>query len=54
MSRWLGGFAYRTSIGLGVFLLSAGLSLGLALLTVGFQSVKAARAHPAETMRQET
>ncbi len=30
MSRWLGGFAYRTSIGLGVFLLSAGLSLGLA------------------------
>ena len=54
MGRWLGGFAYRTEISLGVFLLSAGLSLGLALLTVGFQSVRAARAHPAETMRQET
>jgi putative ABC transport system permease protein len=54
MDRWLGGFAYRTTMSVGIFLLSAALSLGLALLTVGFQSVRAARAHPAETMRQET
>ena len=54
MDRWLNGFAYRTEIGLGVFFLSAGLSLGLALLTVGFQSVRAARVSPAVTMRQET
>jgi putative ABC transport system permease protein len=54
MNRWLGGFAYRTEIGLGVFLLSAGLSLGLAILTVSFQSIRAARVDPAVTMRHET
>jgi putative ABC transport system permease protein len=54
MSRWLGGFAYRTEIGIGVFLLSAGLSLGLALLTVAFQSIHAARGNPVVALRQET
>jgi putative ABC transport system permease protein len=54
MNRWLGGFAYRTEIGIGVFLLSAGLSLGLALLTVAFQSIRAARGNPVVALRQET
>ena len=54
MNRWLGGFAYRVELGMGVFLLSAGLSLGLAILTVSFQSFRAARIDPAVTMRQET
>ena len=54
MSRWLGGFAYRTEIGIGVFLLSAGLSLGLALLTVAYQSLRAARSNPVVALRQET
>jgi len=54
MNRWLGGFAYRAEIGIGIFLLSAGLSLGLALLTVAFQSIRAARGNPVVALRQET
>jgi ABC-type antimicrobial peptide transport system permease subunit len=54
MGRWLGGFAYRTEIGIGIFLLSAGLSLGLALLTVAYQSIRAARGNPVVALRQET
>ena len=53
MSRWLNGFAYRLSLEAWIFLLAAGLSLGLALLTVGLQSVRAARANPAVTLRQD-
>ena len=54
MKRWLGGFAYRTDIGWWIFLVSAGLSLGLAILTVSYQSLRAARSNPAQTMRQDT
>jgi putative ABC transport system permease protein len=54
MGRWLGGFAYRAEIGIWIFLLSAGLSLGLALLTVAFQSIRAARSNPVVALRQET
>lgn len=53
MSRWLNGFAYRSNLEGWIFLITAGLSLGLALLTVSFQSFRAARANPAKTLRQE-
>jgi putative ABC transport system permease protein len=53
MRRWLGSFAYRTGIGPEIFILSLGLSLGLALLTVSFQSVRAARGNPVTALRQE-
>ena len=53
MNRWLENFAYRTGIGAGVFLGAAGLALGIALVTVSFQSVKAAAANPADSLRYE-
>lgn len=53
MKKWLANFAYRTEIGIGIFLASAGLALGIALLTVSFQSVKAAAANPADSLRYE-
>jgi putative ABC transport system permease protein len=53
MNRWLQNFAYRTEIGAGIFLVSAGLTLGIALLTVSFQSVKAAAANPVDSLRYE-
>ena len=54
MNRWLKGFAYRTEFSIGILLVGAGLSLGLALVTVSFQSIRAARLNPAVTMRHET
>ncbi len=53
MSQWLREFAYRVGIGPVVFALSAGLTLLVAFLTVGFQAVKAALANPVESLRYE-
>src|SRR5690606_37705796 len=53
MHRWLEGFAYRTTVGWGVFVLAGGLTLLVALLTVSWQSLKAARTNPAEILKSE-
>lgn len=53
MKSWLDNFAYRTSLSIWVFLAAAMLSLTVALLTVSFQSVKAALANPATSLRYE-
>jgi putative ABC transport system permease protein len=53
MTQWLEGFAYRTEIGVGIFALSGGIALVIALLTVGGQSVRAAIANPVKSLRSE-
>ncbi len=53
MRQWLTDFAYKTDIGWGVFALAGLLAIGIALLTVSFQSVKAAVANPVESLRSE-
>ena len=53
MHRWLQGFAYRTDIGLGLFLLSGLLALLIAVLTVSIQAARAARANPVDSLRYE-
>lgn len=53
MSQWLQNFAYRTSISLWIFILSALSTLILALITVFFQAIKAATANPVDSLRYE-
>ena len=53
MHRWLEGFAYRIEISWWMFLIAGLTALGVALLTVGFQSIKAARTNPVEALRYE-
>ncbi len=53
MSRWLQNFAYRISLGWGIFVLAGALSLIIAFLTVSFQAVKSATADPVKTLRYE-
>jgi len=53
MRRWLDGFAYRVPVGADVFVLTIMLALFLALITVSFQSVRAALADPVKTLRHE-
>jgi putative ABC transport system permease protein len=53
MNRWLQGFAYRTSIGIGLFVLASLSALLIAILTVSFQAVRAARTNPVESLRYE-
>ena len=53
MNKWLQNFAYRVNIGIWVFILSASLALIIALITVSYQSIKAAVANPVESLRYE-
>ena len=53
MKEWLTGFAYRAEMGLGIFLISGGLALVLAWITVGYKSVRAALTNPVDCLRYE-
>jgi len=53
MSKWLQNFAYRTNITWTAFIMSAGIALLIALLTVSYQSIKAALANPVQSLRYE-
>ncbi len=53
MNKWLDNFAYRINIGWIAFLLTAVLTSMIALLTVSYQSIKAAVANPADSLRYE-
>ncbi len=53
MNRWLAGFAYKIALDWWLFAAAGGLALGVALLTVSFQSVKAALMNPVKSLRSE-
>ena len=53
MNRWMQNFAYRTNLGIWPFALAAVLALGIALLTVSAQSIRAALADPIKSLRYE-
>jgi putative ABC transport system permease protein len=53
MKEWLEDFSYRVSMSIWVFVGAGSLTLLIALLTVGYQAVKAAIANPADSIRYE-
>ena len=53
MNAWLADFAYKIEISWWIFALAGGLTVGIALLTVSFQSVKAALMNPVKSLRSE-
>ena len=53
MRKWLQNFAYRTDISWWIFLLGAIVMIIIALITLGFQTIKAAMANPVKSLRSE-
>ena len=53
MNKWLQDFAYRTNISWTVFVITALLAGSIALLTISFQSIRAALANPVKSLRTE-
>ena len=53
MKVWLENFAYRTNLSWWIFALAGALALGIALLTVSWQSWKAATRNPVDALRYE-
>ena len=53
MKAWLQNFAFQTGINPLIFVVATLAGLGIAYLTVALQSMKAARAHPVNSLRYE-
>jgi putative ABC transport system permease protein len=53
MNQWLQDFAYKITTEWWVFALAGVLAIGIALLTVSFQSIKAALMNPVKSLRSE-
>ncbi|MBC9909039.1 ABC transporter permease [Chitinophaga varians] len=53
MHRWLQDFAYRIGIGWEVFAMAGFMAVGIALLTISFQAIRAALANPVNSLRAQ-
>ena len=53
MHKWLQGFAYRIDLSIWLFALAGVIAFGIALLTVSWQSWRAATRNPVEALRYE-
>jgi len=51
--KWLQTFAYRIDINWWMFFAAGAAAVFIAIITVSFQSVKAALANPADSLRSE-
>ncbi|GAB4019731.1 ABC transporter permease [Spirosoma migulaei] len=53
MSRWLQDYVYKIDLSWWIFALAGLLAIGIALLTISFQSIKAALMNPVKSLRSE-
>ena len=53
MGRWLENFAYRMDMSWSIFLMAGLAALVVALVTVSYQSIRAAMTDPVEALRYE-
>jgi len=52
-NKWLEAFAYRIDVSFVVFVIAAVLALGVAVVTVSFQTIRAANMNPVDSIRVE-
>jgi putative ABC transport system permease protein len=53
MNKWLQAYAYRVDISWWMFALAGLIAIGIAMITVSFQAIKAAIANPVKSLRTE-
>jgi len=53
MNKWLQEFANRVQLSVWVFFLAGIVALFVAIVTIGFQAIKAALANPVKSLRTE-
>jgi ABC-type antimicrobial peptide transport system permease subunit len=53
MHQWLQDFAYRTSMPWWIYVTAGAAAIGIALLTISFQAIRAATANPTRSLRSE-
>ncbi len=53
MNKWLQGFEYKLELNIWIFVLSIAITFGIALITIGYESVRAALLNPVKSLRSE-
>jgi len=53
LQGWLQNYAYRTTPGIGIFILASILALALAFLSIGWNVLKVSLANPVDSLRYE-
>jgi putative ABC transport system permease protein len=53
MNKWLDGFAYKITFDWMLVLIAGGIALTISLLTVSYESLKAAKVNPVKSLRSE-
>ncbi|AUD03241.1 ABC transporter permease [Spirosoma pollinicola] len=53
VNRWLQSFAYKVTLELWMFIVAGVLAIGIALVTISIQAIKAAMANPVNTLRRD-
>lgn len=53
MSQWLKGYDYKIAIGASVFVFAGLIAIGIAMISVGYQAVKASLTNPVKSLRSE-
>jgi ABC-type antimicrobial peptide transport system permease subunit len=53
MGKWLDSFAYKIDFGIWIYLSGLGVTMLIAVLTVGYRSYRAATADPVKSLRYE-
>jgi putative ABC transport system permease protein len=53
MERWLESFAYRSDMGIAVFIMAGLLTMSVAMLTISYQVLRAAVANPVDAIKRE-
>ena len=53
ISKWLDDFAYKTEMGIWIYVFAAMAALFISIITISFQSIKAANTNPVKTLRYE-
>ncbi len=53
MNKWLQNYSYKIDLGIHIFIISGLISLLIAVLTVGYQTIKASGKNPVDSLRYE-
>ena len=53
LNRWLQNFAYRIDLDISIFIFAGLIALAIAMLTISFQSIRAALANPVKSLKYE-
>ena len=53
LQKWLENYEYRTPVSWWIFIVAAFASIAIAIITISFKAIRAARSNPVKSLRSE-